>query len=279
MISVNASGMHSRGHSSSDGGDDNSVIIRRVGDDEDTVNDVSIVNLNQSVDMMSVSGKSMASVSDTSAGGVVKVSSRVSDGGSMYSASDVQVADVQILNRGNTTYDDMNNSMAGLSDMSMGDINVRGGNDSMADLSMASLGGNDSMAGIEDNSYRHHSKSNNQFKSGTTQEDSDNNAGQENMLDGLKIELGLVSNPQGTDASFIKQKEDVYRASVVFDEEDEENDSDEADDKGRSRKKSFKRKRPSDLTSKISPKPKLKNLLGHLGPSESPNSSLRQSPN
>ena len=54
----------------------------------------------------------------------------------------------------------MNNSMAGLSDMSMGDINVRGGNDSMANLSMASLGGNDSMAGIDDNSYRHQGKSN-----------------------------------------------------------------------------------------------------------------------
>ena len=229
MLGVNVSGMHSRGHSSSDGADDNSVIIRRVGDVDESVNDVSIVNLNQSVDMMSVSGQSMAGVSDTSGGGVVKVTSRVSDGGSMYSGSDVQVADVKILNRGNTTFDDMNNSMAGLSDMSMGDINVRGGNDSMANLSMASLGGNDSMAGIDDSSYQHQSKSN-QFKSGTTQEDSESNVGQENMLDGLKVELGLISNPQGTDASFIKkQKEDVYRASVVFDEEDEENDSDEGD--------------------------------------------------
>jgi hypothetical protein len=49
----------------------------------------------------------------------------------------------------------MNTSMAGLSDMSMGDIDIqKNANDSMADLSMASLGGDDSMAGINESGDR-----------------------------------------------------------------------------------------------------------------------------
>ena len=53
--------------------------------------------------------------------------------------------------------EDMNTSMAGLSDMSMGDIDIQklgNANDSMADMSMASLGGEDSMAGIDDSGIR-----------------------------------------------------------------------------------------------------------------------------
>ena len=51
--------------------------------------------------------------------------------------------------------EDMNTSMAGLSDMSMGDIDIqKNANDSMADLSMASLGGDDSMAGINESGDR-----------------------------------------------------------------------------------------------------------------------------
>lgn len=60
---------------------------------------------------------------------------------------------------------DMDMSMAGLSDMSMGDIDVVHkvggggagglGNDSMADLSMASLGGGeDSMASVDDSGFK-----------------------------------------------------------------------------------------------------------------------------
>jgi hypothetical protein len=81
-------------------------------------NDVSIMNMNDSVDMMSVGGQSMAGVSDGSGGGVVKIRSGVSDGGSMYSNSDVQVVG------GTAAVEDMNTSMAGLSDMSMGDIDI-----------------------------------------------------------------------------------------------------------------------------------------------------------
>ena len=43
--------------------------------------------------------------------------------------------------------------MAGLSDMSMGDINRVPGNDSMADYSMASLN-DDSMANVDDSGYK-----------------------------------------------------------------------------------------------------------------------------
>ena len=90
------------------------------------------------------------------------------------------------------TQDDINTSMAGLSDVSMGEIQ-RVNNDSMADYSMASLG-DDSMARVDDSGYK-------APKSGAIQEESN-----ENMLDGLKEELGMpaVSNPQN-DASFVKQ--------------------------------------------------------------------------
>jgi len=142
--------VHARESSKDSSGGDTSVIIRRVNDD-DNENDVSIVNLNDSVDMMSVGGQSMAGLSDGSGGGVVKIRSGVSDGGSMYSASDVQVVG------GTNAIEDMNTSMAGLSDMSMGEIDVQKlgyANDSMTDLSMASLGGDESMAGINDSAVR-----------------------------------------------------------------------------------------------------------------------------
>ena len=75
--------------------------------------------------------------------------------------------------------------MAGLSDMSMGDINKVHGNDSMADYSMASLN-EDSMANIDDSGYKPPTaKGSQQFRSGTTQEDS-SDMNEENMLDGLK---------------------------------------------------------------------------------------------
>jgi hypothetical protein len=80
--------MHTKESSKDINGGDTSVLIRRVSD-EDNDNDVSILNLNDSVDMMSVGGQSMAGVSDGSGGGVVKMRSGVSDGGSMYSGSDV----------------------------------------------------------------------------------------------------------------------------------------------------------------------------------------------
>ena len=62
----------------------------------------------------------MAGISDSSAGRVQKVSSGVSDGGSMYSGNG---DDVQVKRAGHDVTQDMGNtSMAGLSDMSMGDI-------------------------------------------------------------------------------------------------------------------------------------------------------------
>jgi len=77
--------------------------------------------------------------------------------------------------------------MAGLSDMSMGEINrVTNNNDSMADYSMASLNDN-SMAGVDDSGYKIPAVAG---KTSTQPEDG-------NMLDGLKEELGMpgVSNP------------------------------------------------------------------------------------
>ena len=81
--------------------------------------------------------------------------------------------------------DDINMSMAGLSDMSMGEINrVASGNDSMADYSMASLNNDDSMAGVNENSGYNLStakKPSSQIK----EESSDTS----NLLDDLKIEF------------------------------------------------------------------------------------------
>ena len=208
-------------------------------DPDESMADVSIVNLNDSVsDMASVSGQSMAGLSDASKGKIKRVTADgASDGDtSMMSGSDVQVVRA---GGGNETMD-MNTSMAGLSDMSMGEIQ-RVNNDSMADYSMASLN-DDSMANVNDSAYKVQMVKNNS----DITEDSN-----ENILDDLKEELGLpnVANPQGTDNSFIKQQAlaDAYRASEVYNEDDEDDYSDDEDDSKPKRKGSFKKHRRSNV--------------------------------
>lgn len=125
----------------------------------------------------------MAGISDTSGGGVRKVTSGTSDNDtSMMSGGDVQVVKAA---GPDVSTDDINMSMAGLSDMSMGEINrVASGNDSMADYSMASLNNDDSMAGVnEDSGYNFSTakKPSSQIK----EESSDTS----NLLDDLKIEF------------------------------------------------------------------------------------------
>jgi hypothetical protein len=86
------------------------------------------------------------------------------------------------------------------------------------------------------------------------------------LLDGLKLDLGLLNMPHDDD---LKQKGDTYRASVVFDE-NEEYDSEE-EEEGKTGRRSFKKARPgsNEMQNKTTPKaPKLKNLLGGAGPSE-----------
>ena len=141
--------------------------------------DVSICNLNDSMasDMMSVGGQSMAGLSDNSGGqqyGVRQVTDSSADKTDMLSDADVKI----VRANGDTTFDDMNNSMAGLSDVSMGEIQ-RVNDASMADLSMASLG-NDSMAGVDDSGYKVNKvgksmdkSGSQQFESGKTQGDTD----------------------------------------------------------------------------------------------------------
>ena len=74
---------------------------------------------------------------------------------------------------------------------------------------------------------------------------------EQNMLDGLKQELGLneVGNPQN-DNSFIKQKKlyEENRATVVYDENEEDYDSEaeEGEDlEAREKRRSFKKNRSS----------------------------------
>ena len=68
-----------------------------------------------------------------------RVTSKESDGGSMYSGTGDDVVVKRAGTNNDVSQDMGNTSMAGLSDMSMGDIQ-RVNNDSMADYSMASLG-------------------------------------------------------------------------------------------------------------------------------------------
>ena len=105
-----------------------STVIRSIstgdtGDDalaDTSMADVSMMSLNDDSQMMGVNNAGNTSgFSDSSAGGVQKIRGDISDGGSMYSGTG---DDVQVKRGGNDVSQDMNNSMAGLSDMSMGDI-------------------------------------------------------------------------------------------------------------------------------------------------------------
>lgn len=103
---------------------DASVMIRRIETtDDDDENDVSVMQLNQSnldESMASLGNMSMAGLSEKSVDVVKRVDrSQVSDGTSMYSATEDMV-----VKGGNTTVDDMNLSMAGLSDMSMSEVEI-----------------------------------------------------------------------------------------------------------------------------------------------------------
>ena len=119
--------------------------------------------------------------------------------------------------------DDVNTSMAGLSDYSMSDIQkLDGDDDSMAQIDT-------SMADIDEE------KNKPQEKKGS------------NILDGLKLDMGRVGQQNLNDSKFAELK-GTYRASEVFDENDEDYDSE-----GDEERKSFKKaKRPNfkDLLAK-----------------------------
>ena len=110
-----------------------SIIINRVSsnsEQDDNLADVSMADvsmtdavnvLNDSSNQINATNTSMAGLSDSSAGQMQRVTSKESDGGSMYSGNGEDV----VVKRagGNEVSQDMGNtSMAGLSDYSMGDI-------------------------------------------------------------------------------------------------------------------------------------------------------------
>ena len=121
--------------------------MSNTSDNDDNLADVSMADvsmtdavnvLNDSSSQVNATNTSMAGLSDGSNGQMQRVTSKESDGGSMYSGTGDDV--VVKKAGGNEVSQDMGNtSMAGLSDMSMGDIQ-RVSSDSMADYSMASLG-------------------------------------------------------------------------------------------------------------------------------------------
>ena len=170
------------------GGLDDTDIIRRV-DTEEEENDVTVANVvndSMSVDMASVSVLSMAGVSDAS-GIVIK---EVSSAGSQSSGSS---ADVHVVRQGDVTaaVDMTNNSMAGLSDVSMSEVRrVNNGNDSVADYSMASLKKEDSS---EDQILRMNDPETEEIFSSLAAA----SEGSGYILDGLRQELGMpsISNP------------------------------------------------------------------------------------
>ena len=101
---------------------------------------------------------------------------------------------------------------------------------------MASLG-DDQMASVDESATRH----------AASQKEQTPKEVESNMLDGLKQELGMVevSNPQN-DTSFIKQKQlyEENRATVVYDENEEDYDSEAEegeDQETRQQRRSFKK--------------------------------------
>ena len=98
----------------------NSSIRRINGSDEDEDTEIKALDASTVSDMMSVGGDSMAGISDASS--IVQV---VGGGNSDYDASmyDQSTSDVQIIkNNDNSVVDEINTSMAGMTDMSMSDV-------------------------------------------------------------------------------------------------------------------------------------------------------------
>lgn len=127
----------------------------------------------------------------------------------------------------------------------------------MAEYSMASLGGGDeSMAGIDDSAYK-------LGKGGS----GDGNDPTE-MLGDLKRELGMteMGNPQGSDSAFIGKNQvsgptKYYGTTEVFDEKDEEYDSESDEDSGRASTKRRSLKKPLDEASSPTNKQKTNKLM------------------
>lgn len=150
--------------------------------------------------MMSVGGNSMAGLSDYSAAESDAV--QIVGGASAYGGSMAEGGDVEIVRDGEVSQDDINTSMAGLSDYSMSDVQRLDADDSIAELQ------NVSMAGLDSETKGENSKP------------------MGNILDGLKLNMDHVQ--QHNDSKIGTYRSDI---DVVYDE-GEEYDSEE-DQEGR----------------------------------------------
>lgn len=213
-------------NTSADGSDDGDVTIRR---------------LNESVsDMVSVGNESMAGLSDmnikrpkhtinidssmmsdTSGGQIVKVTGANTSMVSGTSGGRI----VRVTSANDTS--DMNMSMAGLSDMSMGEVQ-RVNNDSMADYSMASLQ-DQSMAGVNDSDFQP-KRIITYAEEDEDEEDSKNN----NILDDLKQELAEEEEEAQSKGNKLSYSN---RVSVVVEGNEDEYDSEEDDNFNKPRHK------------------------------------------
>lgn len=215
-------GLKNRGRQTTD------VSVRRMTSEDDD----NVQALDQSYDMMSVGGSSMAGMSDASGGsGVERIGQTADDDfdGSMYEGA----SDVQVVKQDNDlTFDDVNTSMAGLSDASIGDIQQLGNlDDSQADYA------NTSMASL-----------------GDINEVQEKETPSDNMFDSLKLNVPA----QNLNDSKLEAIKDSYRKTQIFDEADEDDYDEEDDEDDGGERKSITRKsggskRPK-LTDLITPK-------------------------
>lgn len=155
---------------------------------------------------------------------------------------------------GANTTQDMNESMAGLSDVSMSDvIKVNANNDSMADYSMASLN-DDSMAGVDDSGYKPTNLLAQSQKSRSYVELETGG----NILDGLKKEFESQANPQADEVNTKRMHlQKNYGTAEVFDENDEYDSEEEEGSDGKTRRRSFRKSQRLSLPGRS---PKLADL-------------------
>ena len=166
-------------------------------------------------DDLGAGDQSMMDVSMMSAGSMVKTVDADSDRVSSNSGSKVQKI-------GGSETDDINTSMAGLSDYSMDDVKKM--DDSAMDMSMAEV-----------------------------DEDDEQKKPTGNILDGLKLDIDRVQNRDNLNDSKINELKTTHRASVVFDENEEYDSEDEE-------RKSFKKQRSPPNKAKFKNLLKPKNM-------------------
>lgn len=173
--------------------------------------------------MASVSGYSMAGMSDASGGSKVQNMGGGDDSeydGSMYDGN----SEMMVVKANNDmSYDDVNTSMAGLSDVSMSEVqNIGAMDESIGEYA------DTSMADLDD-------------------PQPSKNSGTDNMLASLRLPP-MPENPNND--SKIEELKNTYRQSNIFDENEEEDYYDEEDSREANKRRSVGKGKLADLVKK-----------------------------